>query len=160
MPHAVTTSAARALFLGQRPGQKREVFLHGEKERPIKLHVLKQVDLHRDRARDVGGVPSDFAIALHRMHVPEVDATSFYLTRDNDDGAGARRRNVHVPIGTVHELILGYSLWMRCANEECTEVPGIVRVWQGDRWAASQLAHEYTRPCHKSHQVVWCEGKN
>ena len=87
--------------------------------------------LQGDGARNVGGVPGNLAVALQRVHVAHIDAAAGRFDGANHDRAGASSVDVHVPVGAVHQMFSCDAVFMWRANEERTEITGIVRIRQG-----------------------------
>src|SRR5215211_1690130 len=79
----------RRLLGGQRTREVREVLEHGEQHRPVELEALNHLDLERHGPRDVARVTGDLAVALHSVHVAEVDTAAIDLHRADEDRAGS-----------------------------------------------------------------------
>ena len=60
-------------------------------------------------ARDVGRVPRDLAVPLLGVHVAVVEAAALHLAGHDDRRSRAHGVDVHVPVGAVHEVFLGFS---------------------------------------------------
>mmetsp|Transcript_1316 Transcript_1316/g.3781 ORF Transcript_1316/g.3781 Transcript_1316/m.3781 type:complete len:241 (+) Transcript_1316:207-929(+) len=119
------------LFLfqsGERFGQERQVVQVGEDEGTVQVQVLQQMDLGRDGARHVRRVARDLAVALHGVHVAEVQAAALHLARHNQHGAGADSVDVHVAVRSLEKVFGRDGGRVRRADQKRTEVAGVVRV--------------------------------
>ena len=63
------------------------------------------MDLKRDNPCYVAGVARDFAIALQRVHVSEIDPSALYLDRADQNRTGSHNIDVQVSVSAEFQLL-------------------------------------------------------
>ena len=99
-------------------------------------------------------MPGDFPIALHGVHITNINAAARNAHRRNENCPGPDPVNIHMPVRNVFQLVRRNAVFVGRSHQELAKVPGVVGIGGIPYRRSPQLPQEGTQPRHHAGQVV------